>query len=275
MRGLAAVAILALTCCTGRELHLRDAEAIARSAGLTPYLFQAHGLSVLGFEAAGPKNGILTVYIEGDGRAWSNPWHASTDPTPTDPIGLKLAAADPSRPLLYLARPCQYEVATGCDNRLWTQARLSADVVDAFQQLLDDGLRRSSSNQLALIGYSGGGALATLLAERRRDVAWLVTVAANLDLAEWTRTERVEPLSESIDPAGEAAAIGQLPQVHFVGGRDDVVPPTVVQSFIRHLPSRAPVRVVMVPDYDHVCCWAETWPQQRARIEFLQSTSAR
>jgi pimeloyl-ACP methyl ester carboxylesterase len=266
VRGGVAVVLLALTCCTARELHLNDAKAIAQPVGLNPYLFQSGGLSVLGFEAAGPKNGILTVYIEGDGRAWNTPWSASTDPTPTDPIGLKLAAADPSRPLLYLARPCQYVPAVGCDDRLWTRARLSEEVVDVFQQVINQEMRRTGSQRLALIGYSGGGALATLLAERRRDVAWLVTVAGNLDLAEWTRVERVAPLSDSFDPADDAAAIGRIPQIHFAGEHDDVVPPAIVQSFLRRLPAVAPARMVIVPGYDHICCWAETWGRRLAEL---------
>lgn len=269
MKRLIAGLAIALTCCTGaREFHLQDAEAIAKSGGLSPYLLQSRGLSILSFERAGPEKGVLTVYIEGDGRAWTNPWQRSTDPTPTDPIGLRLAAADPARPLIYLARPCQYEMDAGCDNRLWTNARLSPKIVDTFQQLLDDALRRTHSERLALVGYSGGGALATLIAERRHDVAWLVTVAADLDLAAWVRLNDIEPLSQSLDPANDAVAIQQLPQVHFVGADDRVVPPEVAQSFLRHVSPLGPARIVVVPGFDHTCCWADAWPRLLGELGF-------
>ena len=98
--------------------------------------------------------------------------------------------------MLYLARPCQFVVSDGCDRRLWTGARLSPEVVDIYQRLIDDAMRRTNSTQVGLIGYSGGGALAALIAERRHDVAWLVTVAADLDLAKWVGLQSVEPLSE-------------------------------------------------------------------------------
>lgn len=262
MRWLAAALALTLACCSGaREFRLNEAAAIGRSGGLAPHLLRAHGLNILSFERPGREQATLTVYIEGDGRAWLNPWQPSTDPTPTDPVGLRLAAADPASPLLYLARPCQFAASDACDNRLWTGGRLSPEVVDTFQLLIDEAMRRTGSVRLGLVGYSGGGALAALLAERRRDVAWLVTVAANLDLAEWVRLESIEPLSGSLDPANSASAIARLPQVHFVGADDRVVPPAVAEAFVRHLGVTNASRVIVEPGFDHACCWAAAWPQ--------------
>jgi pimeloyl-ACP methyl ester carboxylesterase len=268
VKRLVAGLALALACCAGaRELHLQQAEALAASAGLVPRSLQADGISLLGFERPGPQHAILSVYIEGDGRAWANPWQPSTDPTPSDPIGLRLAAADPARPLLYLARPCQFVESAGCDSRLWTSARLSPQIVDAYQRLIDDALQRTSSNKIGLVGYSGGGALAALIAERRRDVAWLITVAADLDLAEWIRLQQIEPLSNSLDPADDAGAIRGLPQVHLAGSRDTVVPAEVVRSFVRRLPAGGPARMIVVPDFDHSCCWAEAWPRLLEQLD--------
>jgi pimeloyl-ACP methyl ester carboxylesterase len=253
---------LALTCCSGaRDYHLHEAETIGRSGGLSALTVQAEGVTLLGFERAGPADGTLTVYIEGDGRAWTNPWQPSTDPTPTDPIGLRLAAADPARPLIYLARPCQFEPSAGCDSRLWTSARLSPQVIRILQRLIDEALRRTGSKRLGLIGYSGGGALAALIAERRHDVAWLVTVAADIDLAEWVRLNGLEPLSNSLDPADNADAIRLLPQIHLTGSDDPVVPPTVAQSFLQHFAANGAARVIVVPGFDHSCCWADAWPR--------------
>jgi pimeloyl-ACP methyl ester carboxylesterase len=262
VRWLATALVFALACCSAaRQSRLDDATLIGRAGGLQPRLLQARGFNIVGFERAGRAHATLTVYIEGDGRAWLNPWQPSTDPTPTDPIGLRLAAADPASPLLYLARPCQYTTSDPCDRRLWTGARLSPEIVDLFQQLIDDAMRRTDSSRLGLVGYSGGGTLAALLAERRRDVAWLVTIAANLDLAEWVRLESIEPLSGSLDPADSAASIARLPQVHFVGANDRVVPPAVADAFVRHLPTPNGARVIVEPGFDHECCWAAAWPQ--------------
>jgi pimeloyl-ACP methyl ester carboxylesterase len=258
----AAVVALALVGCAGARDHdLADARAIAAAGGLVPERLESRGMTVLGFERAGPPGGVLTIYIEGDGRAWLNPWQPSTDPTPTDPIALRLAVGDPSRPLLYLARPCQFETFAGCAQPLWTNGRLSPEVVAVYQQLLDGALHRTGSTRLALIGYSGGGALAALLAERRRDVAWLVTVAGDLDLAAWTRLRRLAPLSGSLDPADDVMAIEALPQVHFTGADDEVVPAAVAESFLRRFRAGNAARLIVVPHFDHGCCWAASWPQ--------------
>ena len=235
---------------------------------MTPRLLQARGFSTLSFERPGRQHTTLAVYIEGDGRAWLNPWQPSTDPTPTDPIGLKLAAADTAGPLIYLARPCQFVMTDACSNRRWTTARLSREVIDLFQQIIDDAMRRTNSTRLGLVGYSGGGALAALLAERRRDVAWLITVAANLDLSEWARLAEVEPLSGSIDPADAATGITKLKQIHFAGGRDRVVPPAVTEAFVRHMPAANAARVIVEPGFDHTCCWVAAWPQLLGQLDF-------
>ena len=79
---------------------------------------------------------VLRVYIEGDGHAWQSRTRPSADPTPHNPVGLRLALADPSpAPLLYLARPCQYargEVLRHCATRYWTSARLSEEVISSL-----------------------------------------------------------------------------------------------------------------------------------------------
>lgn len=262
MRRLGLAFVLALACCTGaRELHFDEAVTIAGSSDLGLRRLHAGGLDIVSFERLDPGNAILTVYVEGDGRAWINPWQPSTDPTPTDPVGLRLAAADRASPLIYLARPCQFELSPTCDNRLWTTARYSPAVVDVYQHLLDDALQRTGAKRLGLIGYSGGGALAALLAERRDDVAWLVTVAADLDLSEWVRLNDLAPLSGSLDPADTAASISALPQVHLAGENDRTVPPAVTQAFIRHLTPANRARVIVEPGFDHACCWAAAWPQ--------------
>ena len=262
MRRLGFAFALALACCSGaRGFHLDEATAIAGSGGLSLHRLHAGDLDIVSFERLNPASATLTVYIEGDGRAWTNPWQPSTDPTPTDPIGLRLAVADRVSPLIYLARPCQFEISPACDNRLWTSARYSPEVVDAYQHLLDDALRRTGSKRLGLIGYSGGGALAALLAERRRDVAWLVTVAADLDLSEWARLNDLAPLSGSLDPADSAAVISGLPQVHLTGADDRTVPAAVTEAFVHRLTSVNRARVVVEAGFDHACCWAAAWPQ--------------
>ena len=134
-------------------------------------------------------------------------------------------------------------------------------MVDAFQQVIDDAKQIAGTRRIGLAGYSGGGALAALIAERRGDVAWLITVAANLDLAEWVRLRDIEPLTGSLDPAAEAGKIAGLPQVHFAGAEDAVVPPKVIERFLARLPPNPAARLIVLPGFDHQCCWAAAWPR--------------
>lgn len=260
-RALLAALLVLASCSTSREARLVYAEAIARTGSLEPHLWRTGDYPLFGFIRQGPGRQVLVVYVEGDGHAWINPWQPSIDPTPNDPIALRLAAADPARPLIYLARPCQYISVPSCDARLWTSERLSPAVVQKFQQIIDEARRSTDSDSIGLVGYSGGGALATLIAEQRRDVAWLITVAANLDLSEWVRSQSIEPLSGSLDPAADAPAIARLPQVHFAGASDPVVPPSVVEGFLTRLAPGSEARLILLPGFDHQCCWAAAWPR--------------
>ncbi|UYO94429.1 alpha/beta hydrolase [Pollutimonas sp. M17] len=205
----------------------------------------------------------LTVYIEGDGFAWATGARPSSDPTPRDPLALRLALAQRSGNAAYLARPCQYVDAarSGCPQRYWTGSRFSAEVVHAESQALDVLKRRFGAQRLTLVGYSGGGAVAALLAARRGDVERLITVAGNLDHRAWTAHHRIRPLTGSLDPADESNALRGVRQWHFAGGKDTVIPPGLVQGFAQRFPADARPVVHVEPGFDHRCCWAEDWPR--------------
>jgi dienelactone hydrolase len=210
----------------------------------------------------------LTVYIEGDGLAWLGPSEPSADPTPVDPLALRLALAHADGTAVYLARACQYVGARspGCSRRFWTTARFAPELVQASDRAIDVLMHRAGAERLVLVGYSGGGAVAALVAARRHDVALLVTVAGNLDPGAWAEHHRVQALEGSLDPTAEIAALRRVRQVHLVGGRDAVVPPDLVQGFAERFPLAQRPRVEVEPDADHACCWAERWPEISRRI---------
>ena len=67
-------------------------------------------------------------------------------------------------------------------------------------------------------------------------------------------------MPHSLNPADAAAGLGRLAQTHFVGADDDIVPAKVARAFLARLPDQAKARLVVVPDFDHDCCWAMHWP---------------
>ena len=218
------------------------------------------------------RSGVMVVYIEGDGLAYTREGRRSLDPTPTDPLALRLALQHPGRgAVAWLARPCQYHPrGRTCHSDYWSIARLSVDVIDSANVALDRLKRETNRPRILLVGYSGGGALAALLAERRQDVAGLITVAANLDLAQWVRARHLTPLSRSIDPATDAAVVSDLPQVHFVGSEDRIVDPSVARSFVARMSPTTRASIVIVPGQDHGSGWADRWPTLIARSELSQ-----
>lgn len=198
----------------------------------------------------------LSIYIEGDGAPWTTPWHPPRDPTPVKPVALSLAAADSAPAVAYLGRPCQYldeEALSRCDGAWWMERRFAPEVVAAYDEAIARLKSESGATRIRLFGHSGGGAVAALAAFRRTDVERLVTVAAPLALTEWTAWHGITLLAGSLDPARQP---GGLPAaIHWAGGKDEVVPPAIVERFVRMKGGRT----VVAPDYDHECCWARDW----------------
>lgn len=223
--------------------------------------FAAQTLEISPFILLAMRRGsaeILNVYFEGDGAAWPSPYHPPRDPTPDAPVALALADRDPAPAVAYLGRPCQYLSAaelSGCSPHYWTDKRFAPEVVAAYRAALDTLKAGAGARQLRLIGYSGGGVLATLLAERRQDVLQLVTVAAPLTVAEWTQWHEASPLTGSLDP-GQSSDV--LPTaIHFVGSDDRVVPPAIARAFT----ARRGGRLRVAERFDHACCWSRDWPR--------------
>lgn len=211
----------------------------------------------------------LTVYIEGDGLAWLNGAQASPDPTPVNPLALRLALAQPDGAAAYLARPCQYAraAATACAQRYWTGQRFAPEVIAASGQALDALKQRFGASRLTLVGYSGGAAVAALLAAGRSDVARLVTVAGNLDHRAWTAYHRVLPLEGSLNPADRVAALAGVPQWHLVGADDSNITPQLVRDFAARFTRGRQPQVWVEPGFGHQCCWAEQWGTIWKRLE--------
>jgi len=203
----------------------------------------------------------LTVYIEGDGFAWRTPTRPSLDPTPIDPVALRLAIAHPSAQVAYLGRACQYVGTRDCTGNEWTDGRFSPALIAASDTALSRLKAEAGATRLILVGYSGGGAVASLLAARRSDVTRLITVAGNLDHRAWTGYHRIDALTGSLNPADATAQLADIPQIHYVGGRDAIIPPALVEGFARRFAAGHRPTVTVEPTFDHHCCWADAWPR--------------
>jgi dienelactone hydrolase len=239
------------------------AEKIISQQGWQPILIQGHNFDLKAYTPAPKNTDVLTIYIEGDGFAWRTQSEPSTDPTPINPLGLKLALAHPGGNAAYLARPYQYVGGLngkGCNKTYWTQKRFAVEVIEASDQALTVLKLRFGAHHLQLVGYSGGGAVATLLAAQRDDVVRLVTVAGNLDHRAWTDAHHIQPLDGSLNPIDYWPALTKIPQVHFVGEKDLIINKAIAVSYRKRFTAPQNINIVSLSDFNHHCCWVESWP---------------
>lgn len=207
----------------------------------------------------------LTVYIEGDGAHWRGPYRPPADPTPDNALTLRLALRDRGARVAYVGRPCQYlnaEALAQCAPSLWIRARYGDTALGIVNAAIDDLKEATGAASLQLVGYSGGGAIAMLIAARRADVTCFVTLASPLDTAAWISALDLSPLIGSHNPLDYAPRLRFVAQTHFAAADDKVVPPATLSAAKEALPY---ARFEVMPDYDHDCCWVKAWEMLRAR----------
>ncbi|MCP1645636.1 hypothetical protein J2T41_005282 [Pseudomonas citronellolis] len=210
------------------------------------------------------KTTCLRVYLEGDGHAWATATQPSLDPSPHNLLVARLAVDDPT-PNAYLARPCQFVTVPACEPSLWTDRRFSQEVVTSLSQALDQLKQRYGNREFELVGYSGGAALALLLAAQRDDVAQVQTLAGNLSPRLWAELKGLSPLGGSLDPLDYRDYLAAIPQRHLVGDADDVVPASLATTYRIQLPPYACSKVAISPATDHQQGWETTWRKWRGQ----------
>ncbi len=260
----AILAVVTTLWAAGCADRLANADHLAAPAGLVRREVSTATFRLTTYSRDRDTAAPVVVYIEGDGLAWKSRSEPSADPTPAEAMGLRLAALDPSPNVLYLARPCQFtRNDSRCAQTYWTDRRFAEEVVTGMNQAIDLAAR---GRRLHLVGYSGGGAIAALIAARRNDVASLRTVAGNLDHDAVNRFHDVSPMRGSLNAINLAAGLATLPQEHFVGGADEVVPAFVAEAFVRAVGNGDCAKVVRVEGATHTDGWANAWRINAARV---------
>lgn len=219
-------------------------------------------------KAATDGSDILHVYLEGDGSPWVHSTSVARDPTPRNPLALRLMALDPA-PGLYLGRPCYYGLAysPACSPLLWTHERYSPQVISSMEMALRTELDACRCKGVVLIGYSGGGVIAALLAERIEQTKALITLAANLDIDAWAKLHDYSSLVGSLNPASRPPLDANIFQLHLAGGNDENVPANIIQAFVSR---QRNAYFVMYDEFDHHCCWEKFWPDVLLKIKSRQ-----
>lgn len=263
---LAACAALTLSACGLEHNELTQKYArYADRAGFKPLLLQAGPFYLQAYERIKDPTPAtpIRVFIEGDGKAWLTRNEASPDPTPYTPTGLFLASADNSANVAYLARPCQFFMTPNCTVSMWTSEQYNEENISALNKALDHW----KGHPIELVGYSGGANVALLLAARRSDVINIRTVAGNTDNKAFTAYHEVSaPPPDSLDAADVITKTALIPQIHFVGEEDRIVPEKLAQAYQAKLPPGNCSKVITILNTDHMNGWPEHWPAMNQRL---------
>lgn len=243
---------------------------LAKKAGLTRFNIKTSNHRIEAFASNNMSNiEHLHIYLEGDGNPWFKGREPAINPTTRNPVALKLMLQD-SQPSVYLNRPC-YALLKGdsayknqiskdehCHSKLWTSGRYSQEVVKAMNEALDTIKEQTGAKTFSLIGYSGGGALAVLIASSRSDVKNLLSIAANLDHTKWTQHFGYLPLNSSLNPIDYFPLSHKIERWHLIAKKDKTIPASIlISAAILDVGSN----IKEYESFDHRCCWEKYWPE--------------
>ncbi|WP_066358131.1 alpha/beta fold hydrolase [Aliarcobacter cryaerophilus] len=203
------------------------------------------------------KNSIK-IYIEGDGLSWISRNVISSNPTPLNPTSLKLMLLDDSSCKIYIARPCQYTTSTICEEKYWTNERFSKEILDSFNEALNSLKKEYSNHNFNLLGYSGGGAIVTLLASQRNDINSITTIAGNLDIEKWTNIHNISSLNGSLNPADFSNTLENIKQHHLIGEDDKIIPKEIFFSYQSKFRNKKNI-TYSLHKATHNCCWEDIY----------------
>lgn len=252
------IALLLTACETSLITRAKRAELVAINNRFSHKLVKTHNFWLTTYQHITNKHLPYVVYIEGDGLAFKGRYQISEDPTPTKPMMLALATIDPRPNVVYIARPCQYtpkDMNPSCNQSYWTDKRMSEEVVASINEAI--GII-TQDHPVSLVGFSGGGGVAVLVAARNNHVKDIITIAGNLDHVSFNKHHNTKPMLGSLNPIDYASRIRSIPQLHVSGGKDKIVPPFIADGFVST--SRSPcVHQEIIPNAEHYANWDKYW----------------
>jgi pimeloyl-ACP methyl ester carboxylesterase len=243
-------------CSSSVALRQRNAEHLAKINGFEKKLVRGGDFWITTYQRINNSYSPYVFYIEGDGLAFTR-YSISEDPTPVNPVAFKLAALDKRPNVVYVARLCQYtpyELNPKCNKSYWTNQRMSQETVFAINQVIK---KVGNDAQYSLVGYSGGGGIAMLIAAQDKMVKNVITVAGNLDHVSFNRHHNTPPMIGSLNPIDYVSKTRKIPQLHVSGGQDNIVPALIADQYVRASNSNC-VHQEIITDARHNS-WDKVW----------------
>ena len=259
IKALSFAFILFLSSCASLENRQQLADSIAKPTKLKKAVIDTDKFKLATYQRI-KNHDEANIYIEGDGLAWLTRTKQSLNPTPTNPVALRLAAKDSADNVIYLARPCQYislEQEANCSPVYWASKRFAPEIIESYMNALD----KLEFKKINLIGFSGGAAIATILSAKRDDINSLRTVAGNIDTDKFTSIHNISPMTGSLNPADFAGKNSNIPQIHFIGREDKIIPQAIFEGYAAHSDKTSCAQKQTVAGATHENGWEQSWPE--------------
>jgi hypothetical protein len=205
----------------------------------------------------------LLIYVEGDGAPWIHDTRVAVDPTPANPVLLRLMGESVGA-AVYLGRPCYFGLSTskGCEPRLWTFDRYGREIVESMCLAANEIARQHGAQSVQLIGYSGGGTIVVGMRSCVDRLVAVTTIAANLDPRAWTEFHEYSPLND-LNPLDSAEALpGLMLEIHWQCQDDHIIPPQITDAYFAAA-ENAQRRIVQ--SCSHASGWKQYWSAIVAR----------
>lgn len=251
-------ALCCLNSCTSVDSRASHAENLIKKTQFSTQVLQTRHFEIFSSHKVENfnANNILTIVIEGDGYSWVNRYKISDNPTPRNPVGLKIATSL-NKPVVYLARPCQYVTSADCTQPLWSSGRFKEEVILSYMDALDSLSAQYQNRQFNLIGFSGGAYIALVLAAKREDISSVSTIAGVLDPENWTRFHQISPLSLYYETADLLRNSDHVSFEHICSRADKIMPCALTENFVHRSRGMGLVnhRATTYDDETHTSLW--------------------
>jgi hypothetical protein len=247
------------SCTPTLQERITRADKVVEYSDLKKVLVSSGNFVLTTYQKISDKNSPYIFYIDGDGFALWDAHTISDNPTPLNPIVIKLASLDSRPNVIYIARPCQYtdlELNQVCNNnKYWTDSRMSQEVIEVIASAIK---KIAKNNEISLIGFSGGGGIAVILGAKLEHIKNIITVAGNLDIIEFADFHKRPRIADSLNPIDFINKVKNIPQLHLAGGKDKVVPIVVTDNFVNAANSKC-VKKMIIESATHGKGWDIVW----------------
>lgn len=224
--------LLSLGGCHSLESRKETAEILLKQKGQRPHIIYTSSFPLYSVATNIKKKAeAITIFIEGDGYAWVDRYNISDNPTPINPVALRLTLREKNN-AIYLARPCQYVSTPNCNSSYWAYNRFAPEIINTYIDAVNQIVDKYNPRSINLVGYSGGAYIAFILASKRTDIKKVTTVAGLLDPDQWTSFHNISPLYTLENKNDLLKKTSHVKFVHICSHDDNVIPCSLTRYFV-------------------------------------------